>query len=222
MIAKSAPTFTFVPIDLADLKEYSEFQRQRTLCGWSFSDETLDFYREKQEQKLKSLFWITIPSPDASATASENTEAAGEPALRAGHISLDAYNDPPHDPDLAAADKSTLAIQNFFILPEYQKLGLGHAAMDRLEGMARTEPYGSPNCQYLALSTLCKKYILQEGPEWKGLWSRFGLEVPTFSAHAWYEKRGYELFKEEPRYPVTSEDGYTVKLVLAFLRKRVA
>ncbi|KAI9039596.1 uncharacterized protein KD926_009321 [Aspergillus affinis] len=230
-MAKLAPPFTLVPVNLADAKEYSEFQRQRLICGWSSSDETLAFYREKQEQKLKSLFWITISSPDASSsssssTTSESTDAEPteetESIIRAGHISLDAYNDPPHDPDLVAADKSTLAIQNFFLLPEYRKLGLGHAAMDRLESLARTEPYGSPNCRFLALSTLSKRYIYQEGPEWKGLWAKFGAEAPTFSAHAWYETRGYELFKEEPRYPITSEDGATsVKLVLAFMRKRV-
>ncbi|KAH8424993.1 uncharacterized protein LDX57_002739 [Aspergillus melleus] len=232
MIAKSTPPLILIPVNLADGKEYTEFQRQRTICGWSFSDETLAFYREKQEQKLKSLFWITIPDPDAPSmvvttsacgtTESEPTETEAYSTLRAGHISLDAYNDPPHDLDLAAADKSTLAIQNFFLLPEYRKLGLGHAAMDRLESLARTEPYGSPNCQFLALSTLSKRYIYQEGPEWRDLWAKFGMEVPEFSAHAWYETRGYELFKEEPRYPITSEDGkIEVKLVLAFLRKRV-
>lgn len=215
MIAKSVPPFSFVTVNLADAKEYTEIQRQRTICGWAFSDETLAFYREKQDQKLKSLFWITISNPDASAS----TTTAAESSLRAGHISLDAYVDPPNDPDLVAADKSSLAFQTFFILPEYRKLGLGDAAMTRLETMARAEPYGSPNCRFLTLSTLCKKYVCEEGPEWRGLWARFGLDVPAFSAHEWYEKRGYVLFKEEPRYPVTSGDGVTVKLVLVCMRK---
>ena len=220
MISKSAPPFTFVPVNLADPKEYGEFQRQRTICGWAFSDETLAFYREKQEQKLKSLFWITIANPDASTAETPDAEPA-ESALRVGHISLDAYTDPPHSPEIVAEDKSTLAIQTFFILPEHRKLGLGHAVMERLEEVARTEPYGSPNCQFLALSTLSKKYVYDEGPEWRGLWAKFGLPAPDFSAHAWYEKRGYELLKEEPRYPVTNADGLEAKLVLAIMRKSI-
>ncbi|THC98676.1 hypothetical protein EYZ11_001879 [Aspergillus tanneri] len=214
MIPESHPTIALVPINLHNPSEYKELQQQRVICGWSFSDNTLNSYREKQDQKLKSFFWITIATPEPSSTTADPS------IIRAGHISLDSYADPP-DPELAAADRSVLTIQNLFVLHEYRKGGVAHVAMDMVEDMASREPYGSTDCRFVTVNTMSKKYVYQEGPEWRGLWDQIGETRPTFSVQDWYERRGYVLWKEEERYDCVALDGREVKIVAAFLRKQV-
>lgn len=51
---------SLIPIDLRDPAQHAEFKQQRIVCGWNYSDESLQKFIDKQEKKLKSLFWITI------------------------------------------------------------------------------------------------------------------------------------------------------------------
>lgn len=177
----STGKMTLVPIDLNDVDQRAEFKQQRVVCGWDYFDESLQRFIEKQEKKLKSLFWITVPgnaddkkvNGEESPVIQEANGHASSSHIRAGHISLDSYTDPP-DPELAREDRSILTVQTFFILPEYRSGGLGRAAMDLVEALATQEPYGSPQCHTLALTTVSKKHILIDAPEWKGIWKKFG------------------------------------------------
>ncbi|KAF7585698.1 hypothetical protein BBP40_010259, partial [Aspergillus hancockii] len=140
---------TLIPINLNDQTQYTEMLRQRQICGWSQTPSTLDSWRQKQAQGLKSFFWITI-----TTTYGDSNSNSTQP-IRAGHISLDAYSDlQEHEHHLARADKSLLTIQAFFLLPEYRASGLGRRAMQLVEELAVTEPYGSPDCRGIALTAL--------------------------------------------------------------------
>ncbi|KAE8155338.1 hypothetical protein BDV25DRAFT_146502 [Aspergillus avenaceus] len=114
-----------------------------------------------------------------------------------------------------------MTIHSFFILPDYRAYGLGRHAMRLAEALAVEEPYGSPNCRAIALTGLSKRYIYDDAPEWRGIWPRLGMEVPSFSIQEWYEKLGYVSWKEEPLYEETALDGEVIPLVEAFMKKRV-
>ena len=94
--------------------------------------------------------------------------------------------------------------------------------MDLVEVLATQEPYGSPHCHTLALTTVNKKHIEIDAPEWRGVWKRAGLDVPPFSNEIWYEKLGYVYWKEETRYNAVALDGSPLYLIASFMRKRLS
>ncbi|KAL4914676.1 hypothetical protein BDW62DRAFT_190083 [Aspergillus aurantiobrunneus] len=198
---------TLVPIDLSDPTEWEELRQQRLLCGWDNTTEKLTLWRRKQEAGLKSFFWIVIPSCHPSQDGDLTS-------IRGGHISLDAYAEPT-DWDLANAEKTNLTIQTFYILPEYRTRGVGRSAMKQIEALATAKPYGSVNCQYITLNCLSKKHYYDEflGPIVK--------KVMPICNQEWYEKQGYVVWKEEPRYEDTLPDKTTFVFDAAFMRKRV-
>jgi hypothetical protein len=189
---------TLTPINLHNPPEYTELQHQRQKCGWDSEDSSLLAWRAKQDANLKSFFWITIPSPTDP-----------DSCIRAGHISLDAYAEPP-DLELANPDRSVLTIQTFFILPEYRG-GLGRRAMDLVEALAAQEP----RCKYVTLNALSKKYFYEES--W--FWDKLERERPSVCAVEWYERRGYVWWKSEPRYREPRLYGGEVIVWADFLRK---
>ena len=231
---------SLVPINLNDPAQHAEFKQQRVICGWDYSDEALQMFIEKQEKKLKSLFWIMIQQKahanskqEKGDTVSVTQDANGHAAdgnavspsatvftIRAGHISLDSYAEPA-DSEVALEDRSTMTVQTFFILPEYRTGGVGRAAMDLVEVLATQEPYGSPHCHTLTLTTVNKKHIEIDAPEWRGVWKRAGMDVPPFSNEVWYEKLGYVYWKEETRYNAVGLDGSPLHLIASFMRKRL-
>ncbi|KAJ5579785.1 uncharacterized protein N7459_005770 [Penicillium hispanicum] len=197
------------PVDLQDPEQFTEIREQRLICGWDHEAHTLQQWQEKQAEGLKNLFWIMIP---VNGDADQST--------RAGHIALDAYTHPPV-PDLARADRSILTIHSFFILPVYRAGGLGRHVMGLLEEMATQEPYGSPNCRFITLCGLSKRHVYDERPEWRGVWARLGQSPPSFSIQEWYEKLGYESWKEAPVYEVKALDGEVIKIWEAFMKKKI-
>ncbi|KAE8147041.1 hypothetical protein BDV25DRAFT_169432 [Aspergillus avenaceus] len=197
---------TLHPINLHNPTEFTELQRQRHKCGWLYDNAALETWRSKQDARLKSFFWIIIPS---------NT---GPDHIRAGHISLDSYTDPP-DLELASSDRSALTIQTFFILPEYRGDGLGRKAMDLVEALATQEPYGSRECEYVTMTSMSKKYYYSEEVEWRGIWERLVRERPVVCPVDWYERRGYVRWKSEPRFREVDVDGEEVVIVADFLRR---
>lgn len=231
---------SLVPINLNDPDQHAEFKQQRVVCGWDYSDEALQMFIEKQDKKLKSLFWIMIQqkvqvngkqengdlvsvTQDANGHAADGNAVSPSATLftiRAGHISLDSYTEPA-DPEVALEDRSIMTVQTFFILPEYRTGGVGRAAMNLVEVLATQEPYGSPHCHTLALTTVSKKHIEIDAPEWRGVWKRAGLDVPPFSNEIWYEKLGYVYWKEETRYNAVALDGSSLHLIASFMRKKL-
>ncbi|OJJ42454.1 hypothetical protein ASPZODRAFT_147291 [Penicilliopsis zonata CBS 506.65] len=206
-------SMTLSPVDLGKDAEFHELQRQRVLCGWAYETTALQKWQQKQAEGLKQLFWILIDEED-----SEGDSKTTRNTIKAGHVSLDAYTDPP-DEELARADKSVLTVQAFFILEQHRGNRLGRRVMTLLEEMARSERYGHPACGTLALTTLSKRYIYDEGPDGVGVWEKVVLDRPAFSSQEWYESMGYVGWKEEPRYRTETLEGGEVLLSAVFMRK---
>lgn len=140
----TSPKCILEPINLYDQSQYDELLRQRILCGWCYDHDTLNFWRDLMDAKKKALFWI---------------HPVSQPDLRIGHVSLDSEAEPP---DLGIAnphDKSVLLIASFFILAEHRGGGIGRSVMETLEGLAKEEPYGSPNCKATSVVTLSRRYF---------------------------------------------------------------
>jgi hypothetical protein len=93
--------------------------------------------------------------------------------------------------------------------------------MHLVEELAVREPYGSPGCRAITLTALSKRYLYEEGPEWRGVWERMGVEMPGFSIQEWYEKLGYVAWMEKPVYEERALDGGVIRLVEAFMRKEL-
>ncbi|PLB54700.1 hypothetical protein P170DRAFT_432327 [Aspergillus steynii IBT 23096] len=213
-------TTKLIPIDLHDPSQFAELLAQRIQCGWDNDPAHLLHWRSKIDENLKSLFWITVTSPNPSLSDYSFSDSDSEPEFRAGHISLDSYSD-LNDPLLANPDRSALIVQNLFIKPEYQRLGLGHKAMNLLEALAPTEPYGSPNCKYVTLSTLSKRHFEVDSPMWETARAILPPGYLNFCVPEWYEKRGYVLWKSLWRKYEPSGEKRGLELMVDLMRKEV-
>lgn len=106
---------------------------------------------------------------------------------------------------------------------EVRSKGVGTAAMDLIEEYAGKSPWGSENCKTIAITTLSRRYCEDDGEEWRGAYAKRGMEAPKkgTSIADWYSRRGYVLWKEEPRYKDTFLDGGEFMLIAAFMRKTI-
>lgn len=192
-------------MNLYDQTQIDELLRQRKICGWA---DTLDYiisWRDSMNAKMKTMFWI---------------KPASQPDLRVGHVSLDCEAEPP-DLELANPhDKSILTIARFFILEEHRRGGLGRAVMETLEDLATKEPYGSPNCHTIAITTLSRRYAEndQERAKYEAIEGK-PAAPRGLSNEDWYKRMGYVKWKDEPKYE--AKNGLD-KYVAAFMTKRIA
>jgi GNAT superfamily N-acetyltransferase len=206
---REPPKCSLTPINLHDESQFEELRQQRVICGWDDTPAYIKGWRNAMDAKLKSLFWINL-----NTTKTESKTV--------GHISLDSEALPP-DPELALANRSVMTISTFFIFPEYRAGGIGKAAMRLLEDIATKEPYGSPDCKAIALTSISRRYVEDDSEDWRGFYKRRGMETPAkgSSNEDWYIRQGYVKFKEEPRYRTQLLDGTEVHLLFAFLRKEL-
>lgn len=204
----TGPKCILEPLNLHDQTEYDELLRQRILCGWNNTPETLNSWRDSTDAKKKSLFWIKL---------------ASQPDLRIGHVSLDSEAEPPNLEVANPHDKSVLLIASFFILEKHRGGGLGRDVMATLEKLAMEEPYGSPNCKATGIVTLSRRY--HDNDEDRARME--ALEgVPALprgqSNEAWYLRMGYEKWQEDqPLYP-SRNTSVDVKYFATFLKKKLA
>lgn len=195
------------PMNLHDQPQFDELLRQRIICGWSDSPDVITTWRDSMDARTKSLFWI---------------KPASQPDLRVGHVSLDCEAQPP-DLDLANPhDKSVLTISSFFILQEHRGGGIGRSVMETLATLATEEPYGSPNCKAIAITTLSRRYNENDADraqyeEWEGR----PAPARGLSNEDWYARMGYVKWKDQPHYHVRLNSS-TDKYFAAFMRKQIA
>lgn len=218
--------FTFVPVNLDSQEEVDELIRQRKICGWSYATKIIDQWRQSTREGAKELFWITVPTTRTSAATekpavyTDSTSDVGEASegtndtFRAGHIALTAVCDPP-DPELARLDRTVLALNDFFVLPEHRALGLGRACVAEIEKRALEYP----QCKTLALCTWSRRYHEDAGPDWGGRAAAVGFVMkPGMSNEDWYARLGYVKFKDEPRFPIDARPDLAVAV---FMRKKL-
>lgn len=192
------------PMNLYDQSQIDELLRQRKICGWADTQHYIISWRDSMNAKMKSMFWI---------------KPASQPELRVGHVSLDCEAEPP-DLELANPhDKSVLTIARFFILEEHRRGGLGRAVMETLENLATKEPYGSPNCHTIAITTLSRRYAEddQERAKYEALEGK-PAAPRGLSNEDWYTRMGYVKWKDLPLY---QQKNGPDKYVAAFMRKRI-
>ena len=198
------------PMNLYNSTEFDELLRQRILCGWEDSPSDLEAWRTAADAKTISIFWV-IPSSLSPLAA---------PQRYAGHVSMQDRTEPPEN-------ELVRHIFNLFVLPEHRRGGLGKAAVQALEKWAKDTPAGAPECKAMTLNSISRRYIEEDGEEWRGLYTRvcasLGLPAPIkgTSNEDWYARMGYVKLKEQPLYPVTL-DGKEILLIAVSLRKDLA
>lgn len=212
-VSQPSPKVVLEPMDLYDSVQFDELLRQRVICGWNNTASVIEAWRDEVGAGTRVMFWVIPPS----------LAHIEIPQRLGGHISMLSQTS-PLDHELANPDKSVLHITSLFILPEHRHGGIGRASVEALEKWAKVEPYGSPACREITIHTLSRRYIEDDGEEWRGLWGRFGLPTPEkgTSNEDWYSRMGYVKWKEAPRYPETLPDGTQILWRASFLRKTLA
>jgi GNAT superfamily N-acetyltransferase len=213
---EDAKTSILEPLNLHDTAEFNELLRQRVICGWDFSPSNLEAWRAAADAQTIAIFWV-VP---------KSLSQLSVPQRYAGHIMGQSKTEPPAD-DNAGAEISVFHIWNLFILPEHRLGGVGKAAVQGLEAWAKMEQHVSPECKAMTLNALSRRYIEDDGEEWRGMYAKvcasLEIELPAkgSSNEDWYARMGYVKWKEEPSYPVTV-DGRKIMLIAASLRKELA
>jgi GNAT superfamily N-acetyltransferase len=128
-------------------------------------------------------------NPD-EATALQNSAGSAPRTFHpVGHISPN-FDD---EPDLVDHTKGLFCISEFFISHQLQGSGVGKAAMNALEDIAKAPPINAK-----ILSLRCRS-TLTEKSELEGVYREIGQEIPM-DVEGWYKKRGYEVVR-------TKEEG---------------
>jgi hypothetical protein len=206
---EAAQSSILEPINLHNTTEFDELLRQRVICGWDFSPSNLETWRAAADAQTLSMVWVVPPS----------LSQLPAPQRYSGHIMGQSKTEPPHN-------ELSQHIFNLFILPEHRRGGLGRATVQALEEAAMVEPYGSPSCKAITLNALSRRYIEDDGEEWRGMYTRLcaslGIEMPAkgSSNEDWYARMGYVKYEEQPMYPVEL-DGNKFLLNAALLKKEL-
>lgn len=207
------PTITLEPMNLHDQSQFDELLRQRIIAGWADTPEILSTWREDIDKGAQFLFWI-IPASLSSITT---------PERYAGHISMSPRTDDHGHP--------VRHILSLFVTPERRSGGLAKAAVQALEGWAKVEPYGTPDCRALTLNCIHHRYIDDDSSdEWRPFairtYARKGIPMPEkgTSVQAWYERMGFVKLGEQPSYPTGEfrDDGTEVLFISCDMRKELA
>jgi ribosomal protein S18 acetylase RimI-like enzyme len=203
------------PINLHSTSEFDELLRQRVLCGWEKCRSQLESWRTAIDAQIISMFWI-VPHSHSQISA---------PQRYAGHIAMKRKIEPADD-KLGHGPVHLQHIWNVFILPEHRSSGLGQAAFRAVEALATVEPYGSPECEAITLNTVSRRYIEDDGEEWRGFYKKLcdslKIELPAKgrSNEDWYARMGFVKWKEEPAYAIEL-DGNRSMLIAAWMRKEL-
>lgn len=211
-------------MDLEHSAERETLYDQRVICGWN--KDKVNSWKESMARGERTMFWITIPGSDK--TAGLNPIKGGHDEIYpVGHVSLDRVDLPEGwvspDHSVATGDGSVITLTCLFVLPQFGGMKLGAFAMDECERLAQEEPYGSPKCQAITVTTLSPRYLTggTPGPEGMGRWALLGDKMPERNNAIWYTRRGYVRYKEGERYSHRSEDGSIMKWYAVFMRKEL-
>jgi ribosomal protein S18 acetylase RimI-like enzyme len=204
-----------VPLDLLNEDQLNILEFQRTICGWDYERSVFSEWHEAVVAGTKAMFWVTVPSKQDDS----------QDDVRVGHISIESKTHDGKDLDLANPDKSVMTISNVFVLPEHRGGGIARAAFEEAERLATVEPFGSPNCKWIAITTFTGRFVFKdsEDKEEHDYWKEPRAKIDNINYNIpWYQRMGYEVFRTAPRYPYKLKDGTEILCVAAFLHKPVS
>ncbi|KAI0204653.1 hypothetical protein F4808DRAFT_414466 [Astrocystis sublimbata] len=197
-----------IPWDPDSQEHVDRMKLQRIACGWKVDE--VEGWREPQRKGLVGIHWVVLhpDHPDtmrrlakhcaahpseAGTLLDSSTMILGRPracdrSLPAfhpvGHISLDAISSKPELE--TSLENGVLSLMNFYISTALQSLGLGGAALDFCEKMARDD-FGA---KAITLDTIANEECRADSPR------RIALKRPTpaITNQDWYARRGYQLY----------------------------
>ncbi|KAI5927237.1 hypothetical protein F4810DRAFT_351699 [Camillea tinctor] len=211
-------------------------KQQRIACGWKV--EKVEGWRTLQRDGHVGLHWIVLdPShPEtpprlqmhvdrfpAQASVLRDTckQVFSRPHkpdpkllsfLPIGHISLDGVTP---DAELHTdPSQGVYSLMNFYISDPLQSFGLGGAAMDTCERMAKEDF----NATVITLATIANEEVTADSPR------RIALNrpIPKVTNQDWYERRGYSIyFTKKDAWFDTDSTGKAWGTIGVFLRKNL-
>ncbi|KAI1267459.1 hypothetical protein F5Y18DRAFT_303512 [Xylariaceae sp. FL1019] len=201
-----------IPWDPDSQDHIDRMKLQRIACGWKVDE--VDSWPQKQKKGVVGLHWVVLdPAHPKTPERLEAHFAAYPNATEAlpdtcktvlgrrhkpdplfsffhpvGHISLDAETYEGSKLQTSLAD-GILSLVNFFISEPLQSVGLGGAAMDYCERMARD----LFSAKAITLSTIAKEECGPDSPR------RIAMKrpIPKITNQDWYARRGYVVYAEK-------------------------
>ncbi|KAI3328184.1 hypothetical protein F4824DRAFT_429428 [Ustulina deusta] len=199
-----------IPWDPDSQEHVDRMKLQRIACGWKV--EQVDGWKDAQRKGHAGLHWVVL-HPDHPETPSrlERHFAAYPNEVEAlsdtcktilgrphtsdplvpffhpiGHIALDSVT---HEPELQTSrSNGILSIMNFYISTALQGCGLGGAAIDHCEKMAKGE-FGA---KAITLETIANEECRADSPR------RIAMKrpIPTVTNQDWYTRHGYRVYSQ--------------------------
>ncbi|KAI1496150.1 hypothetical protein F5X99DRAFT_84977 [Biscogniauxia marginata] len=220
-----------VPWDPDSPEHVERMKQQRVACGWKV--EMVEEWRSLQRDGHVGMHWIVLdPShPETPSRLQMHTEfypTQAEPLhdsceavfsrphtpnadlstfLPIGHISLDGVT-----PDVELGtdpSKGVYSLMNFYISNPLQNFGLGGAAMDTCERMAREDF----NARTITLGTIADEDSTINSIE-------MNRPIPKVTNQVWYGRRGYSIYaRKKDAWFNTDSTGKVRGITAVFLRK---
>ncbi|KAI3319706.1 hypothetical protein HD806DRAFT_508790 [Xylariaceae sp. AK1471] len=228
-----APSY-LIPWDPDSQEHVDRMELQRIACGWKV--EKVDDWRSSQREGQTGLHWVVL-HPDHPETPSrlERHFAAypneaqplqdtcktilrrphkPDPLIPSfypiGHIALDSVTP---EPELETSlSNGILSLMNFYISTALQNAGLGAAALEYCEKMAKGE-FGA---RTITLETIANEECRSDSPR------RIALKrpIPKVTNQDWYSRRGYRVYdRKAVAWVDVDETGKTWPVSAVFLRK---
>ncbi|KAF8865411.1 hypothetical protein BDZ45DRAFT_668825 [Acephala macrosclerotiorum] len=235
------PQVTLIPWDTASPEHVQRLVQQRIACGWD--QEHVESWKARHETGNLNLQWIVLSDTDPEKEIKLHKHTTTYPleatplldsalSFRAkprtipspqrsfipvGHICLGTPSASYTDTDTGFDPNAegVYGISNFYVSRALQGSGLGTAAMDTVEDIAISEPL---NAKILALNAINKF-----DPEREEKYKALGVEIPLFSNQEWYERRGYQIYKEEKKlFSKVDSTGKSWYWNAVFLKKEIS
>ncbi|KAI0601421.1 hypothetical protein F4775DRAFT_542116 [Biscogniauxia sp. FL1348] len=235
-VKRSRVSIYLIPWDPDSADHVERMKQQRIACGWKI--ESVEGWRSLQRDGHVGLHWIVLdPShPETSSRLKMHTDCFPTQAavlqdtckqifsrphkpnpklssfLPVGHISLDGVTP---DAELETdPSQGVYSLMNFYISGPLQSSGLGGAAMDTCERIAREDF----NATAITLETVANEEVAADSPRRIAL----GRPVPKVTNQDWYERRGYSVYsRKKDAWFDTDSTGKSWGTTAVFMRKNL-
>ncbi|KAI1420664.1 hypothetical protein F5Y12DRAFT_105189 [Xylaria sp. FL1777] len=223
-----------IPWDPDSQDHVDRMKLQRIACGWKV--EQVDSWKDPQRKGQAGLHWVVLhpDHPDTPARLEKHFAAypnevealsdtcktilgrphKPDPLFRnfypVGHIALDSVT--PHAELETSLSNGILSLMNFYISNALQGRGLGGAAMDYCEKMAREE-FGA---KAITLETIANEECQIDSPR------RIALKRPLLAVtnEDWYTRHGYRVYyQKKSAWVDVDENGKEWPTTSSMLRK---